>query len=943
MKITLLILLVVFSQLVFAINSNILTADLSKEMDNNRDNKFIRINISLEENYSYEDLYIQTKDLSNSDKRERVTSILQNYTKSEQSEIIEFLNEFENQGLVKEIKSIWINNIITCYAKNIAIQELTKFQNIKSIDHDEYRKMIFTSKNSSIDNQDRDREITWNVTKVNGDDVWQLGFQGEGVVVAVLDTGVNYNHNDLNDHLWTDVSYPNHGYDFVNNDNNPMDDHGHGTHCAGTVAGDGTSGSQTGVAPEAQIMALKILASDGSGTESGVWEAIQFAIDNGANVLSMSIGWQHDWNPNRVAWRNAMDGALTAGLVASVAAGNEGDYQSYYPIPDNVRTPGDCPPPWLHPDQTLTGGISSVICVGATNSYDEVTGFSSRGPITWEDINPFNDYPYQPEMGLIRPDVCAPGANIKSLAHYSDTAYENGWDGTSMATPLNAGVIALMLSKNINLSPAEIDQILEETAEHFTTNKNNNSGSGRIDALAAINAVSIPETPPEAVVSPIPENNSMGVSTSVTLAWQNGSGGFPDYYKVYLGTDNPPTNILNGIDITENSYNVTEYMDIITQYYWKIEAHNAYGSSESDVWTFTTSSSISEDFETGDFSQYNWTFAGQEDWIIAENTAYTGVYAAQSGDISGYQSSSLILNIDVAETGFLTFWKKVSSELDDDWLRLYVDDELVSEWSGEIDWSQESIDLHIGHHEIKWKYKKYSNDVSGDDKVWIDAITFPILGEFDPAQMDIDVSEIDVEANTTDVLESIFNISNTGGETLVYDLVIEYISEATEWLSLDVSSGEIYGGEFEEIQVALIPTELENGNYEANIIVTDNTENEIIIPVNFSVQLSSVDNTPVIIENSISNYPNPFNPSTTISFSLTTESTEHTELIIYNLKGQKIKKFEISPESIREKFGINKVIWNGKDENNNAMPSGIYLYKIISGKFTSTKKMILMK
>ncbi len=92
-----------------------------------------------------------------------------------------------------------------------------------------------------------------------------MGYTGEGIKVGVLDTGVNYNHVDLQDHMWIDPGYPNHGYDFVNNDNNPMDDHGHGTHCAGTVAGDGTAGSQTGMAPDATIIALKVLDATGNG------------------------------------------------------------------------------------------------------------------------------------------------------------------------------------------------------------------------------------------------------------------------------------------------------------------------------------------------------------------------------------------------------------------------------------------------------------------------------------------------------------------------------------------------------------------------------------------------------------------------------------------------------------------------------------------------------
>ena len=168
-------------------------------------------------------------------------------------------------------------------------------------------------------------EITWNVTKVNVPAVWALGYTGAGIKVGVLDTGVNYNHVDLADHMWSDPGYPNHGYDFANNDNNPIDDNGHGTHCAGTVAGDGTAGSQTGMAPDATIIALKVLNSTGSGTESGVWAAIQFIVDHGGDVISMSLGWQHSWGVDRASWRNSFNNALAAGVIAAVAAGNEGD------------------------------------------------------------------------------------------------------------------------------------------------------------------------------------------------------------------------------------------------------------------------------------------------------------------------------------------------------------------------------------------------------------------------------------------------------------------------------------------------------------------------------------------------------------------------------------------------------------------------------------------
>jgi hypothetical protein len=325
---------------------------------------------------------------------------------------------------------------------------------------------------------------------MNAPEVWDLGYTGQDIVVAILDTGVNYNHNDIKNNMWEHPDYPFHGWNFVNNTNNPMDDHilgGHGTHVAGTVAGDGTSGSQTGVAPGAKIMALKVLNSFGGGSESNVWNALQFGIDNEADVLNLSLGWLHANNPNRTVWRNTFDNVLAAGIISSVAAGNEGNQLGQYPVPDNVRTPGDVPPPWLHPDQTLIGGTSSVMSIGATDINDQIANFSSHGPVTWQDVAEYNDYPHNPEMGLIRPDVVAPGDNIKSLSRTNNSGY-NTMSGTSMAAPGAAGVMALLLSKNPDLTPAQICQILEENTLVLEPGKNNLSGSGRLDALAAINA-----------------------------------------------------------------------------------------------------------------------------------------------------------------------------------------------------------------------------------------------------------------------------------------------------------------------------------------------------------------------------------------------------------------------------------------------------------------------
>ena len=277
-----------------------------------------------------------------------------------------------------------------------------------------------------------------------------------------------------------------------------MDSDGHGTHCAGTVAGDGTSGKQTGIAPDATIMAIKIWNSRYDAVSVDIMiEGFEFAVDNGAHVISLSGGIEQRLvtDSDKTSLREAMVNVLEAGIIAAVASGNEYGLSNSIPVPNMVRCPSSCPPPWLHPDQTTKGGLSCVMSVGATdvndNLWRDLTQGSSIGPVTWQTVEGYYDYAYNPGMGLIRPDVCAPGTGIISLAHDNPTGYTGGWWGTSMAAPCVAGVMALMLSKNINLTPAEICEILETTAVRLpypNSKKDNLFGSGRIDAYAAVMA-----------------------------------------------------------------------------------------------------------------------------------------------------------------------------------------------------------------------------------------------------------------------------------------------------------------------------------------------------------------------------------------------------------------------------------------------------------------------
>ncbi len=852
MKIKLLVLLSILPAFLFAqvkYNDRVVTEDLVSQLDEISNGELIDVNIRLKEQFPIADFYPTIRSKDKSAIREIVISELKSFSKTSQKDLISYLNKQQGQAEIKH--ELWIVNVVSCKLTKAVIFEISNRNDVERIDWDEEQKMIEDQAILDPSSAKGTDEVTYNVLKVKADEVWALGFHGEGVIVSVLDTGVNYNHSDLSDHMWEDPDFPNHGYDFHNNDNDPMDDHGHGTHCSGTIAGDGTAGSQTGMAPEARIMALKVLSSGGSGQESSVWTAIQFAVDHGANVMSLSIGWTHSSNPDREAWRTSMNNALAAGLIASVAAGNE---TGSITNPDDVRTPGDCPPPWLNPDQTLIGGLSAVVCIGATDANDNIAYFSSLGPSDWSAVNSYNDYPFNPEMGLLRPDVSAPGVDVKSCDAFNVNGYTY-MSGTSMATPGVAGVMALLLSKNIQLSPADINMALENTAvELGAPGKDNIFGSGRVDALEAFNAVNFPGPSYFAhTINDASGNGEIEAGENVQLSiemWNGNENPFSNV-MVTLSTDSPYLTFTDNTELYGN-FAPDQYINIVDGFDFDMAANTpgnetvvitvfatdgteewttsfdliTYGPSISfddvsiddsntgnsngrldpgetadlmikvvnggqveinDVLSEISSSSsfvtinnadyliatigggaevyaifnitidsetaigsvvdfhfemnagelndmkdvslmvglIVEDWESNDFEQFEWEFSGNEEWDIFTNNPYEGNYSAGSKDINDSQTAGLELNADIISDGDISFYYKVSSESNYDYLRFYIDGVLQGEWAGTVPWAYFEYPVSAGNHTFLWAYEKDYSVSNGDDMAWIDFIEMP--------------------------------------------------------------------------------------------------------------------------------------------------------------------------------------------------------------------------
>ncbi|MEG4485198.1 S8 family serine peptidase [Microcoleus sp. D2_18a_B4] len=270
---------------------------------------------------------------------------------------------------------------------------------------------------------------------INTPEVWEQNITGNGIVVAVIDSGVDYTHPDLDSNIWQNageiaengIDDDRNGYiddirgwDFVVNDNNPMDlDNGHGTHVAGLIAAERNDFGITGVAYNAKIMPVRVIDTFGDAYRNNIAAGIRYAADNGANVINLSLG--NEFVPSNVV-NNAIEYANNKGSVVVMAAGNLGVDQPAHPARNADRL---------------------GIAVGSIDINGRMPDTSNRAGSTPLDY------------------VVAPGVDI-----YSTTPYRtyDTLTGTSMAAPQVAGVAALVLNANPTLTPAQVEHILTTTA-----------------------------------------------------------------------------------------------------------------------------------------------------------------------------------------------------------------------------------------------------------------------------------------------------------------------------------------------------------------------------------------------------------------------------------------------------------------------------------------------
>lgn len=425
---------------------------------------------------------------------------LSEHAKSTQADLIAKLN-----SLGVEHRSFWVANMIVAEVDRPTAVAIAGRSDVARVDSNRPARWIEDPEvaKSAIDGPKTlsPSTIEWGVANVNAPAVWNLGINGSGIVVGGLDTGIRWTHNAIkakyrgwngttadHNYNWHDAIHSGGGVCGANT-TAPCDDSGHGSHTVGTMVGDDGAGNQIGVAPGAKWIGCRNM-NVGDGTPASYTECFQFMIaptDSAGNNPNPSMRphiLNNSWGcpasegcTTRAELETIVNNTQAAGIFVQASAGNSG-----------------------------SSGCSSVsealaiydasFSAGAIDINNAIAGFSSRGPSTY----------YSPN--ILKPNISAPGSNVRSITRTSDTAYSN-LSGTSMASPHVAGVVALLWSARPSLvrNIVATKELLQNTANPAVTSAsqtcggiastqipNNTFGYGKVDALAAISA-SVPTVP----------------------------------------------------------------------------------------------------------------------------------------------------------------------------------------------------------------------------------------------------------------------------------------------------------------------------------------------------------------------------------------------------------------------------------------------------------------
>ncbi len=437
-------------------------AQTTKKINSNRLIVKFKSSIGVEYRIPKSDKKFNHEELDNINKKNRVQSIILSGNKKKKDTYI--LNFESNQNIDHLIKQYKNSNLFEYVEPDFIGTGGGKKSELQYTPNDTYFSRQYGlyndgtfSLSSATNDADIDMELGWDIE------------QGEqSIIVAVLDSGIKLDHPEFSGRLWTNpnetlngIDDDNNGYiddingwDFANNDDDPTDDHGHGTNVTGIIGANSNNNlGYSGIDWNCKLMIGKILDENNSGYYSWWTDAIYYAVDNGAKVINMSVGGSGFSS----SMKDAIDYAYNNGVTVVACMMNENNNTTFYPA-----------------------GYQNTIAVGATNPNDE-----RSAPFFWSTTSGSN---YGNHI-----DVVAPGNYIYGLNYQLDTNYNSYWGGTSQAAPLVTGLSSLLLAQDADKTPDDIRSIIRNTAEDQVGNVSEDIsgfdiyyGYGRINAYQAL-------------------------------------------------------------------------------------------------------------------------------------------------------------------------------------------------------------------------------------------------------------------------------------------------------------------------------------------------------------------------------------------------------------------------------------------------------------------------
>jgi serine protease len=989
-----------------------------KDALSNKVNDKVPVLMIYHEAITVDDLILDLDGLTPDKRRRSVLEALKKKNRKIQSNAVIVLDDPDRTDEVGNIRVLYLAGAIAFDATRAMVETLGGLDDNATLYYDQGFDFISGTQRgdapdikTAIDRAD----TAWGVKWIDADRVWnELGYTGSGVIVGHIDSGIWLTHPDLLRQIANNAGEipgngidddnngyidDNSGWDFGDYDNNPNDDAtnpGHGTHTAGTVAGDGTGGTVTGVAPGAKLLPCKVADSAGSMTFGAIWEAEQYCAENGARVITMSLGAAGTFPASYMRTERVIGVNLRgAGVAFFNSAGNEHFTQD---PPVELGITARVPSPWTEAGVAYshTGGVITVGGTGYRNNSMYTS--SSRGPAKWDDVDPYNDWPYLPGDGLIKPDVSAPGVGVNSTVIPSGYSGDS-WSGTSMACPHVAGVAALMLEKNPSLSPAGIDSLLQLNAvDYGVAGKDNDYGAGRIDAYATLMAT--PETMyadlhPNRVIPDPDGDDVLDPGGASTLAFE----------LMNSSTMMDAVGVTGKLAIVDNHYVTVSDEDGT---FGDIAMNGGTGNNVGDTFGLLVDAAAPQGFEFSMILTVQSTDGFERTFDL---TWYVGLPEWRTHDQGG-------MYLTVTDQGIIGYMTQDGAEGDGMGLTgegsgLFVG----SFWAGtglSYICNRDYAGVYPTLETYEWEVVSDPNgrvrDLTTSSNEQVYSSLFSDSGHASPQPLLVEQNSYaysDGPDNQFVIME--YNLTNEGTTTM-------FTLYTGIFCDFDIgNSGANVGGTDEALNLSYLNAAANTGPYfgiallgDANtatnltminnpLYVYDNSSIEdsmkmrhlrgnISVPAttgpdDWSALTSKVvaldanggtatvayamvvgatleelqanvtaannaynpgvspvgEEAPRQLVKLAQNHPNPFNPSTSIKFGVARDG--HVELAVYDLGGHKVRTLVSESRS----SGDYSVTWDGKDDQGSQTPSGLYFYRLTTDGKTISRKMTLVK